>query len=221
MLTPQRVLVIDDHPLFREALFPLLRTLLPDADITGVGDVESALVMAKNHPGGVRLILVDLQLPRMSGLAAIQLLRPLQPDAPIAVVSGSEQQSDARAALAAGAQGFVPKSMRAPDMLNALRQVLEGGLDGGFYAPPSMAGAILGTAPQAGGGGTDEHGLTKRQHQVLARLCQGLSNKEIARDMNLTHNTVKTHISAIFKALNVMSRTQAIVEARLRGIVKD
>ncbi|MFO6421226.1 response regulator [Hylemonella sp. W303a] len=217
MQTPQRVLVIDDHPLFREALTHLLRHLLPDADITGVGDVESGLAMAKNHPSAVRLILVDLQLPRISGLAAIGLLREWQPDTPIAMVSGSEQPSDARAALAAGAQGFVPKSLPPPDMLNALRHVLEGGV----YAPPSMADAILDTAPQPGNGGTDEYGLTKRQHQVLARLCQGLSNKEIAREMNLTHNTVKTHISAIFKALNVVSRTQAVVESRLRGIVKD
>lgn len=217
MQAPQRILVIDDHPLFREGLRPLLLTLLPEAEIVGVDDVESALIMAKNAQGAVRLILVDLQLPRMGGLAAIGLLRQLLPDTPIAVVSGSEQQSDARAALTAGAQGFVPKSMRPQDMLHALRQVLEGS----FYAPPSMMGAILGVLPESGGsGGADEHGLTQRQRQVLECLCQGWSNKEIARQLNLTQNTVKTHISAIFKALGVMSRTQAIIEARARGIVQ-
>lgn len=218
MHAPQRILVIDDHPLFREGLRPLLQTLLPEADIVGVDDVESALIMANNSQVAVGLVLVDLQLPRMGGLAAIGLLRQLLPGTPIAVVSGSEQQSDARAALTAGAQGFVPKSMRPPDMLHALRQVLEGG----FYAPPSMMGAILGALPteSGGGGAADEHGLTQRQRQVLACLCQGLSNKEIARQLNLTQNTVKTHISAIFKALGVMSRTQAIIEARTRGIVQ-
>lgn len=216
MQSSKRILVIDDHPLFREGLRPLLQTLLPEADIVGVDDVESALIMAKNAHGAVRLILVDLQLPRMGGLAAIGLLRQLLPETPIAVVSGSEQQSDARAALAAGAQGFVPKTMRPPDMVHALRQVLEGG----FYAPPSMMGAILGALPESGASGADEHGLTQRQRQVLECLCLGLSNKEIARQLNLTQNTIKTHISAIFKTLGVMSRTQAIIEARARGIVK-
>ncbi|QBK06054.1 DNA-binding response regulator [Hylemonella gracilis] len=216
MQSPQRILVIDDHPLFREGLRPLLQNLLPEADIVGLDDVESALIMAKNAQGTVRLILVDLQLPRMGGLAAIGPLRRLLPDTPIAVVSGSEQQSDARAALAAGAQGFVPKTMRPPEMVHALRQVLEGG----FYAPPSMMGAILGALPESGGSGADEHGLTQRQRQVLECLCQGLANKEIARQLNLTQNTIKTHISAIFKTLGVMSRTQAIIEARARGIVQ-
>jgi DNA-binding NarL/FixJ family response regulator len=101
-------------------------------------------------------------------------------------------------------------------MVHALRQVLEGG----FYAPPSMMGAILGALPESGGSGADEHGLTQRQRQVLECLCQGLANKEIARQLNLTQNTIKTHISAIFKTLGVMSRTQAIIEARARGIVQ-
>ncbi|WP_166676981.1 response regulator [Paraburkholderia caballeronis] len=208
------LLIIDDHPLFREALCPLLHGLMPDAHIVGVGDVQSALEVAMASV--VRLVLIDYALPRMNGIAAIPLLRQLLPSTPIAMVSASEQASDAKAAIAAGARGFVPKSLRPQELQNALRQVL----DGGCYIPASMLEAFAGLASASAdaNGREDEHGFTLRQRQVLQGLCEGLSNKEIAQRLDLAENTVKVHVTAIFKVLGVVSRTQAVVQARQFGI---
>lgn len=210
----EAVLVIDDHPLFREGLLSVLQQLLPGGEVLGVDDAQAGLVMAQEHPQ-IKLVLVDRQLPKMNGLAAIPLFQQCLPGIPVVVISASEQATDARAAFAAGARGFVPKSSKPQTILNALRLVI----DGGMYVPPMLLDAIPGKAGNLSGtSDVDEFGLTQRQRQVLAKLCAGLSNKEIGRDLNLAENTVKVHIAGIFKALGVMSRTQAMLVARERNI---
>lgn len=208
------VLVVDDHPLFREGLGGLLAQLLPGSAVLGADDAHAGLQLAEQHPN-IRLVLIDRNLPRMNGLAALPLFRQLLPAARLVVVSADEQAADARAALAAGAQGFLPKSARPSVIQNALKLVL----DGSVYVPPLLLDEQFRAMGTDNAGAVDEHGLTQRQRQVLEKLCAGRSNKEIARDLNLAENTVKVHISAIFRALNVVSRTQAVLSARERNIV--
>ncbi len=208
------ILVVDDHPLFREGLRGLLAQVLPGAAVLGADDATAGLQLAEQHPH-IRLVLIDRNLPRMNGLAALPLFRQLLPAARMVVVSADEQAADARAALAAGAHGFLPKSARPSVIQNALKLVL----DGSVYVPPLLLDEQLRAMGADNASAVDEHGLTQRQRQVLEKLCAGRSNKEIARDLNLAENTVKVHISAIFRALNVLSRTQAVLTARERNIV--
>jgi two-component system, NarL family, nitrate/nitrite response regulator NarL len=208
------ILVVDDHPLFRDGLGSLLGQLLPGAAVLGADDAQAGLQLAERHPD-IRLVLIDRNLPRMNGLAALPLFRQLLPAAGLVVVSADEQAADARAALAAGAQGFLPKSARPSVIQNALKLVL----DGSVYVPPLLLDEQIRGAGADNAAAVDEHGLTQRQRQVLEKLCAGCSNKEIARDLHLAENTVKVHISAIFRALNIVSRTQAILAAHERNIV--
>jgi two-component system, NarL family, nitrate/nitrite response regulator NarL len=208
------ILVVDDHPLFRQGVDSLLRQMLPGSTVLGADDVQAGLQLAERHPD-IRLVLLDRNLPRMSGLAALPLFRQLLPAARLVVVSADEQAADARAALAAGAQGFLPKSARPSVIQNALKLVL----DGSVYVPPLLLDEQIRVVGADSAAAVDEHGLTQRQRQVLEKLCAGRSNKEIARDLHLAENTVKVHISAIFRALNVVSRTQAVLAAHERNIV--
>ena len=207
-----KILVIDDHPLFREGLVPLLQQLLPEAQVLGADDAHAGLLLAEQHPD-LALVLIDRNLPRLNGLSALPMFRRLLPTVPLTVISADEEAPDVKAALAAGANGFLPKSAKPSVILNALKLIL----DGSTYVPPVLLGELtLKKTEEATA--VDEHGLSQRQRQVLLCLCEGLSNKEIGRELNLAENTVKVHLSAIFKALGVNSRTQAMLAARERGI---
>ncbi len=207
------ILVVDDHPLFREGLGQVLVQLFPAVELLGADDAPAGLTIAEAMPS-LRLVLIDRKLPRMSGLTAIPLFLQLRPEVPVVMISADEQAADVRAALAAGAQGFIPKSAKAAEILHALRLVL----NGSRYVPPLLVDAMPPSSSEGAPSAVDEHGLTQRQRQVLVKLCEGLSNKEIGRELGLAENTVKVHISAIFKALGTMSRTQAMRVARERGI---
>jgi DNA-binding NarL/FixJ family response regulator len=211
--SPRAILVIDDHPLFRDGLQPLLAQLWSDARVLVASDAPSGLALAEAHPE-IGLVLIDRNLPKMSGLSAIPAFGRLLPEVPIVMISASELPSDARAALAAGARGFLPKSSRSQAIVNALRFIV----DGGTYVPPMMLDDLESAGGTAGSSAVDDNGLTARQRQVLKELCAGLSNKDIACKLNLAENTVKVHVSAIFKALGVISRTQAVLAVRERNI---
>lgn len=207
-----KILVIDDHPLFREGLTPLLLQLLPGAEVLGADDAHVGLQLAEQHRD-LALVLIDRNLPRLNGLVALPMFRRLQPKVPLAVISADEEATDVKAALAAGANGFLPKSTKPSVILNALKLIL----DGSTYVPPVLLDELSSRRPDETAS-VDEHGLSQRQRQVLQCLCEGLSNKEIGRELNLAENTVKVHLSAIFKILGVVSRTQAVLVARERGI---
>lgn len=198
-----KVLIADDHSLFREGLAHVLAELDGVLDLLHAADCLRALELASAHPD-LDLVLLDLEMPGMSGLEALRRLCDQFPALPVVVLSATTQRADMQRALDLGAMGFVPKDATGRQMIQALRLVLAGGL-----AVPSAL-----VRPAADDWRAD---LTERQREVLALLARGLVNKEIARTLGLAEATVKMHITAIMKLLGVSNRTQAVLAAqRLR-----
>ncbi|HEY2337887.1 MAG TPA: response regulator transcription factor [Burkholderiales bacterium] len=212
-----KILIADDHALFRDGLRYMLAGLADEVTILEAKDSTEALATVGATPD-LDLVLLDLAMPGMDGLAGLRALRGRRPALPVVILSASEEPIDVRRAIESGAMGFIPKASSSAVMLGALRLVLSGGV----YVPPaylarSRAGTTPITAPSA-----DTLGLTPRQHDVLRLLGQGQSNKEIARVLGLAEGTVKLHISAILRALGVSNRTRAVVAAaRLLGLAAD
>ena len=216
-----KILLADDHALIRAGLRSELGQLTAGIDFLEAWDVDSLWQMLSGHVD-LDLALVDLAMPGMEGAHTIASLRREYPAVPIVVVSGRETGPDARAALEAGAAGFIPKSALTKVMLHAIRLVLAGGL----YMPPQlMEGLDLGREkPQPTAeavplrGRREENArlalLSPRQREVFALLSQGLSNKMIARKLVVTEGTVKSHVATIFDVLNVHNRISAVAEAR-------
>ena len=211
-----KILVVDDHPLIREAMQHVLSDLAEGVSLLGAGDVMSALEVLDAQPE-IDLVLLDLSLPGPSGLDAIDLLRDRHPGTPVVVLSASDDQATVVSALDHGAMGFIPKCSANQLILNALRLVLAGGV----YVPPQAVNGNNGSAPPRRLQATSitELGLTERQAEVLSLMIQGKPNKVICRELNLAEGTVKIHVTAILKALNVSNRTQAVIAANRLGMV--
>jgi two-component system, NarL family, nitrate/nitrite response regulator NarL len=212
-----KLLIVDDHAILREGLVALLRQFEQGADVLQASDAAEGLRLAEAHPD-LNAVFLDLNMPDQSGMEMIPVFAKRCPQVPVIVLSSSEDPRDVSLALKSGAFGYVPKSASPRNILSALRLVLSGEV----YVPPLM----LDLAPQAAGESgqaTSEAGgrLTERQTEVLRQLCRGLSNKEISRALDLSEKTTKSHITAIFKALGVVNRTQAASAARRAGIVTD
>ena len=211
---PLKILVVDDHPMMSVALADLLRGLGAKVETLIAHSGAAALQMAALH-SDLDLVLLDLGLPDADGFDLLARLRARCPGVPLAVVSGSEREQDMRRALAAGALGFIPKSTPPSKLLPAIRCVLAGEI----YLP-----AVLSAAPAVQPG---EHGrsgdeaLSGRQLDVLRLICAGKSNKFIAQELALAEKTVKGHVTAIFKALDVVNRTQAALRARERRLFDE
>lgn len=199
------LLVIDDHPVVREGLVAVLRQLPGCVGVLEAADGEQGLALMAAHPE-VSAVLVDLRMAGLAGLPTLARLRALNPALPVTVVSASEDPADVRRAMAAGASGYVPKSAGRGTLLAAVQLVLAGER----YVPPLLLDDS-GPAPAA------LQGLTPRQLEVLSQLCQGHANREIGVVLNMHEKTVKAHVGAIFKALGVVSRSQAVEAARAAG----
>lgn len=205
-----KILLVDDHALFREGMKLLLGRLDPELALIEAGSAEAALLLVETH-GEFDLILLDLNLPGMSGCDGVRMMRRCYPSSPLAVLSGVESGETVRDCLASGAQAYVPKSVSSDVMLLALGEVLAGRT----YHP-----ALNGTAgPSSPKAWRSPWKLTLRQIDVLAQVSQGLSNKEIARKLEMSENTVRTHLAAIFSELGVRSRTEVAALAHRHGIV--
>lgn len=225
-----KILVVDDHPLIRSALKYVLAELEEQVELLDAPDCARALEVADLHPD-LDLILLDLALPDLSGLEALHFVRDHCPAVPVVVLSATEDREVVRGALNAGALGFIPKSSPNQVMLSALRLVLSGGV----YVPPQALyrESVCQPGMAARGAPSDAEavrpellGLTGRQADVLALMVQGKPNKLICRELNLAEGTVKIHVTAILKALNVANRTQAVIKAgqlglRLGAAVRD
>ena len=209
-----KVLIVDDHPVLREGLTALLRQSGSDTSVLQAGDAAEALAFVAQH-ADLDIVVLDIVLPGMSGLPAIAEIARLRPDLPIVVLSSSENPQDARRALAQGALGYVPKSASRQTLLAAIRLVLNGDL----YVPPLILDETAAARLAHLGRGAGLVALTDRQIDVLRRLVEGQSNKIIALDLGLSEKTVKAHVTRIFKALNVVSRTQAAAIAQEIGII--
>lgn len=215
-----KILVIDDHVLIRQAMQGVLKKLRRDAVVLEAANYKQAKqVIAGNED--IALVLLDLTLPDRDGFSVLSELRENYPAVSVVVLSAVQDATNVRRALDLGALGYITKSAEGDVMVNALRLVMSGGV----YIPPELL--VQDGAPTApsrpreddknvspGAGGL----LTDRQLEVLALLMHGKSNKAICRALDLTEQTVKTHVSAILKALKVSNRTEAVIAANQLGL---
>jgi|KBSSwiStaDraftv2_1062776.scaffolds.fasta_scaffold42086_3 DNA-binding NarL/FixJ family response regulator len=226
-----KILLADDHALIRSGLRNELEELQPVIEFVEAWDLQSLHRMLELH-GDLDLALVDLTMPGMEGAQTIGALRRRYPAIPMIVLSGVDVAGSAQAVLRAGASGFIPKTAMSKVMLQAIRLVLAGGQ----YLPPQMLHALDRDPPgitsdRATSPGMVERALesesrglrmlSERQRQVFALLARGLSNKMIARELNVTEGTVKTHVATIFDVLNVHNRVSAIAKARALALEQD
>ena len=205
-----KILIADDHALFREGMRHVLAQLQREVVVIEAGNYAEVLNQATAHDD-IGLVLLDLNMPDKDGFAALDNLSQQYPALPIVVLSASENRADMQRALDRGAMGFIQKSATAPVMLSALRLVLSGGI----YVPPALVRGDDATSERTAGG---DLGLTPRQLDVLARVIEGEPNKVIAAELGLSEATVKAHVSATFKALGVTNRTQAVRAVERLGI---
>jgi len=218
-----KILVVDDHPLILEALHHVLTQLEAVVTILDAQTAEAGRRLAAEHPD-LDLLLLDLTLPGVNGFDLLGQLREEYPAVPVVVLSASERPQDVIRALDLGAMGYVPKTSSKEVMLQALRLVFSGGI----YVPPAAITHQAATAPMPAVRSVTSSamtpldlGLTGRQIEVFALILQGLPNKLICRQLNLAEGTVKIHVAAILRALNVHNRTQAVIEASRLGLTID
>jgi DNA-binding NarL/FixJ family response regulator len=217
-----KVLLIDDHPLILSALQSVIRGLGDDVQVNGVASGAAARELLKNDPA-FDLVLLDLHLGDIDGFDLLTELRNTYPALPVVVVSASDRASDVIRSIDLGAMGFVPKRASNETLFEALHMVLSGGI----YVPPmsmtpglsdrssdNSTGAVASAAHARGFQepvNLGSLGLTPRQCEVLALLLQAQPNKLIARELGISVETVKDHVAAVLRVLNVSSRTQAVL----------
>ena len=207
-----KILIVDDHPLILHALEQVLRQSDRRLEVLGASDRTQTLTLLARHPD-CALVLLDLTLPGARGLDLLAELRRDRPLLPIVVLSATHDSATVSAAIAAGARGFIAKTASPLALLDAIETILSGGRH--VTTDVRSAPRVINGVP------VDILGLTQRQSDVLRLLLQGKPNKLICRDLRLSEGTVKVHVSAILRALNVHSRSQAIVELARRGIAVD
>jgi len=197
-----KILLVDDHALFRAGLVHVLRQLDSDAQIIEAGNCAQALAAAATNTD-LSLVLLDLHMPDGNGLVTLDTLKERYPGLVMVVLSASESRQDMQNAIKKGALGFIPKSETPEVMLSALRLVIAGGV----YVPPQL----IDRKPDQQNPQDDKASpnLTPRQLQVLALAIDGKPYKIIARELGLAEPTVKTHLIAAFRALGVSNRMQA------------
>ncbi|MBW8365595.1 MAG: response regulator transcription factor [Rhizobium sp.] len=203
-----KTLLADDHPLMREGVRQVLSQLEPPVEIIDAHDYPSLFAQTALHTD-LDLALVDLNMPGFVGMQGITQYRSRFPDIPLVVLSASESPHDIRNALEAGALGYIPKAASTAVMLSALRQVLAGNI----FVPACLGdgnGGLHTVAP-ADFEALQHSGLTARQLEVARLLAQGCANKAIAGMLAMSESTVKVHIAAIFRALDVTNRTEAVL----------
>jgi DNA-binding NarL/FixJ family response regulator len=209
------VLIVDDHAILREGLAMLLAANIADLHIAAVGSLEAALA----HTGTPVVILLDIRLPGIDGLTGLPLLLQRWPQARAVVLSSMDDAATRQLALSRGASTFITKS----DAGNALVQAVAALLDLPGLASKHRAGLVSAPIPASIPDlmpGRRSELLTPRRQEVLELLGHGLSNKRIATSLALSENTVRRHLQDIFADLNVANRTEAVVEARRRGLIR-
>ena len=207
-----KILVVDDHPLIQEALQHVLTALDPSVELIQAQEASEAHAALSREPD-TDLIVLDLALPGCDGFDLLAELRQEWPGMPVLVLSATHDRATVEHALDLGAMGFIPKTANTRVLLEALQLVLSGGV----YVPADSVRANGGLRPRPMTR-PEQLGLTLRQADVLKLLVQGKPNKLICRDLHLSEGTVKVHVSAILRALNVRNRTQVVIELARRGV---
>jgi DNA-binding NarL/FixJ family response regulator len=198
-----KILLVDDHALFREGLCLLLRELTEDVCVLEAGTADSAFAALSGHDD-IDLMLLDLNIPGSDGFSILDAASSKYPTLPITVLSASGLQEDVDRVMATSAMGYIHKDTTSKVMLGAIRLILAGGI---YTPPPSVL--FKGTLAQE-----EEGTLTTRQVDVLRLLVDGDSNKHIASKLGLAEATIKMHVTSIFRTLGVKNRTQAALAGR-------
>ncbi|GGO75586.1 glycerol metabolism activator [Marinobacterium nitratireducens] len=209
-----KILIADDHPLFREAIVSVIHNSFPGCETFETEDLDQALALTAEHDD-LDLILLDLNMPGMNGLNGLITLRNDSPTVPVVIVSAEEDKQVVLQAITYGAVGFITKSSPREQMTEALQQIL----DGNVYLPSDII--RTGKTESRRNQRNDEHqippellsSLTRRQLLVLERMSKGESNKQIAWNLHIAETTVKAHVSAILRKLGVHNRIQAVLSA--------
>lgn len=221
-----RILLADDHNLFRDALREYIERSEPDADVFVARDIESTLQIIGDE-GDLDLVVLDLRMPGVAGLEGFDEIHKKHPDQKIAVMSGAASKGEIQDCMDRGAVGFFPKTLSGKALLGAIRLVISGEpfLPVGFSGAPEDAYGLPGGGEDGAGedGGApktnpEEFNLTRRETEVLSFLTQGASNKEIARELDLQEVTVKLHVRGVCRKLGAKNRTQAALKAQELGI---
>jgi len=214
---PLNLLVIDDHPLVQQGVASALEGLGLDVRIVSARGSEQGLSAAAANPD-LDAVLMDVAAPGANGFAMIGEMRKRFTELPVIVLSALDDPANVKRALDLGAAGFIPKSSPTDVLIKVLQQVLKGNA---AVEPNSAAVSkhLNGSSHPPGEGAPDATLLTLRQLQVLSRVCQGKTNKQVASELGLSEKTVKAHVTAIFKILGVVNRTQAVLVARRMGML--
>jgi DNA-binding NarL/FixJ family response regulator len=199
-----RILIADDHDLVRDTIEEFLKRLGDQTEVLQAATLPEAMTLVAQQTDKLDMILLDLRMPGMNGLAGLTAMRQKCPEVPVVILSGDVNPDVVRGALQAGAAGFIPKTMRGAAMLNAIRLVQSGGR----YVPDLIV--ANGAANLLEDGGRNPKNLTPRERQVLTQLVKGQSNKEIGRALSIEEITVALHLRSIYRKLEVSTRTQAV-----------
>lgn len=199
--------VADDHPMVRDALASALRGGFPGARVCTAGSLAEAQA-AIGEAADLDLVILDLDMPGMLGLAGLAVLRAAHPSLPVAIVSASTNSAAMRQAIEMGAAGFIPKLSAADRFLDAVRAILAGAV----WMPEEARDNALNTGDRDLAQRAAM--LTPQQHRVLSLMASGLANKLIAYEMQISEPTVKAHVTEILRKLGVTSRTQAVIVAQ-------
>lgn len=203
-----RILIADDQELVRETIAAFLRQQ-PDIKVDVASDLTSALALVRDAQA-FDLILLDYMMPGMNRLGGLSAMKAAAPGVPVAIISGAAPRIVAEQAVAAGAAGFLPKTISTKSLVAAVRFMAAGEI----YAPLALDAEKSKAPPDL----ASAH-LTGRELDVLKRLCQGLANKEIARELGLQEVTVKLHIKTLYRKIGAKNRTNAAILAREAGLL--
>jgi DNA-binding NarL/FixJ family response regulator len=213
-----KILIVDDHALVRRGMGHVVRESFPDAEVVEAGDSASALSAMRD---GIDVALVDVRMPDADGLELLHEMKATWGDVPVIMLTSFDHAHYVRRALAEGAAGYMLKDATPEDLEQAIKVALSGG--GNVLSPKVIQNLFESVDPNhAPGNGDAPHrptsSLTQRETDILALLAEGKSNRDISRALFLSEKTVKAHLAAIFRKLNVTNRTQAAMAAVSMGI---
>ena len=215
-----RILIVDDHALVRRGMYYVLKECFPEADVDEADGAVQALEVMKT--GKVQLALVDVRMPDHDGLELLRSIKASWPDVPVIMLSTYENAPYVKRALADGASGYLLKDATPEDLGQAINVAISGG--GNVLSPrviQNLFEDVESSGQNANGHGRNrrtEYNLTQREHDILALLSEGRSNRSIAQNLYLSEKTVKAHLAAIFRKLGVTNRTQAAMMAVQLGV---
>jgi DNA-binding NarL/FixJ family response regulator len=209
------IIIADDHPLFRQALRATITPIFQDAQICELESLHET--NSKLAQQTVELLMLDLRMPDSDGLAGLMMIKGMYPALPVIIVSASEEAETVRAAIQAGAAGYIYKSYSLRQIHGAVAQVNQGGV----HVPEGVEEGVTEHEHEELNAIAKIASLTPSQLRVFVALSRGYMNKQIAADMEISEATVKAHVTSVYKKLGVRSRTQAVMVSKALDITKE